>query len=202
MKRRALLEGSRRSINGIERRVRILMKLVRNGMSTGLDGLFRETADYILALEMRVKVMQIMVKTEKQEKRDVGRLMKEKDHNLEILKQEMVEKIKEQDVSRLMKERDHIDLENLKQEMEITKKSHEQRCLQFETHTWEVQAEKIKEQDVSRLMKEKNHIDLENLKQEMEITKKSHEQRCLQFETHTREVQVRLEEKKKEWIEA
>lgn len=55
----------------IARRVRILKKLVpsrreRESESepepeSGLDNLFRETADYILALQLRVKVMQVMV---------------------------------------------------------------------------------------------------------------------------------------------
>lgn len=56
--------GSRRRANGIERRVRTLKMLVPNSNSdsVGLDGLFRETADYILSLQMRVRVMQIMVK--------------------------------------------------------------------------------------------------------------------------------------------
>jgi len=63
MKRRARAEGSTvRSGYGIERRVRTLKKLIPNSESMGLDGLFRETADYILSLQMRVKVMQIMVK--------------------------------------------------------------------------------------------------------------------------------------------
>ncbi|KAJ6404076.1 hypothetical protein OIU84_012298 [Salix udensis] len=63
MKRRARVEGSTtRAGYGIERRVRTLKKLVPNSESMGLDGLFRETADYILSLQMRVKVMQIMVK--------------------------------------------------------------------------------------------------------------------------------------------
>ncbi|CAK7348460.1 unnamed protein product [Dovyalis caffra] len=63
MKRRARVEGSnRRAGYGIERRVRTLKKLVPDSESMGLDGLFRETADYILSLQLRVKVMQIMVK--------------------------------------------------------------------------------------------------------------------------------------------
>ncbi|KAJ0053454.1 hypothetical protein Pint_00838 [Pistacia integerrima] len=62
MKKKARLEGSRMPANGIQRRVKTLKKLIPKSESTGLDGLFRETADYILALEMRVKVMQIMVK--------------------------------------------------------------------------------------------------------------------------------------------
>ncbi|GFQ01544.1 transcription factor upbeat1 [Phtheirospermum japonicum] len=48
--------------NSIERKVRILKRLVPNcDSSIGVERLFSETADYILALEMRVKVMQIMV---------------------------------------------------------------------------------------------------------------------------------------------
>ncbi|KAH1191362.1 Transcription factor UPBEAT1 [Glycine max] len=55
--------GSRRgSYNGIRRRVRTLKSLVPNSDSLGLDGLFRQTADYILSLQTRVRVMQVMVK--------------------------------------------------------------------------------------------------------------------------------------------
>ncbi|GAV91136.1 hypothetical protein CFOL_v3_34535 [Cephalotus follicularis] len=60
-KNRKLLEGSRGAINRIQRKVRTLKKLVPMGKPIGLDGLFRETADYILSLQMRVEVMQIMV---------------------------------------------------------------------------------------------------------------------------------------------
>lgn len=63
MKRRRLGASRRRNGNGIVRRVRTLKRLVpKSGNSEGLDGLFRETADYILSLQMRVRVMQIMVK--------------------------------------------------------------------------------------------------------------------------------------------
>lgn len=59
MKRRG---GSRRGSSGIQRRVRTLKSLVPNSDSTmGLDGLFRETANYILSLQTRVRVMQVMV---------------------------------------------------------------------------------------------------------------------------------------------
>ncbi|KAJ7973090.1 transcription factor UPBEAT1 [Quillaja saponaria] len=65
-RRRACLEGSRRrgrTTNGIKRRVRTLKKLIpTSDDSMGLDGLFRETADYILSLQMRVRMMQVMVK--------------------------------------------------------------------------------------------------------------------------------------------
>ncbi|KAJ6343772.1 hypothetical protein OIU76_005507 [Salix suchowensis] len=63
MKRAARVQGSARRVGyGVGRRVRTLKKLIPNGGSLGLDGLFRETADYILTLQMRVQVMQIMVK--------------------------------------------------------------------------------------------------------------------------------------------
>ncbi|OMO60330.1 hypothetical protein CCACVL1_24243 [Corchorus capsularis] len=60
-------EGSRRPMmNPIEKKIKTLKKLIPNNDDElepmGLDGLFRETADYILSLQMRVKVMQIMVK--------------------------------------------------------------------------------------------------------------------------------------------
>lgn len=52
-----------REINPIEKKVKTLKKLIPNKEESmgGLDGLFKETADYILSLQMRVKVMQIMV---------------------------------------------------------------------------------------------------------------------------------------------
>ncbi|XP_052210559.1 uncharacterized protein LOC127813570 [Diospyros lotus] len=53
---------SRRSESIVDKRVRTLRKLIPKSESVGLDGLFRHTADYILSLQMRVKVMQIMVK--------------------------------------------------------------------------------------------------------------------------------------------
>ncbi|KAK7279724.1 hypothetical protein RJT34_24781 [Clitoria ternatea] len=60
MKRRV---GSRRGSNGIQRRVKTLKSLIPNSDSNmGLDGLFRETANYILSLQTRVRVMQVMVK--------------------------------------------------------------------------------------------------------------------------------------------
>ncbi|KAI9082647.1 hypothetical protein K1719_035516 [Acacia pycnantha] len=63
MKRRAqLMESSRRRAKKIERRVTKLKWLIPDGESVGLDGLFRKTVHYILTLQMRVRVMQIMVK--------------------------------------------------------------------------------------------------------------------------------------------
>ncbi|KAM0957664.1 hypothetical protein ACFX13_026374 [Malus domestica] len=56
-----LQSASRRYI-GIKRRVKTLKGLIPNSDdSTGLDGLFRDTADYILSLQTRVRLMQIMV---------------------------------------------------------------------------------------------------------------------------------------------
>lgn len=63
MKRRRLGASRRRGNYGIVRKVRTLKRLIPNSQTVGsLDGLFRETADYILSLQMRVRVMQIMVK--------------------------------------------------------------------------------------------------------------------------------------------
>ena len=62
MKRRARPEGSRRPVNPIKKKLKTLKKLIPNNESMGLDGLLRETAEYILSLQMRIEVMQIMVK--------------------------------------------------------------------------------------------------------------------------------------------
>ncbi|KAH6823907.1 transcription factor UPBEAT protein [Perilla frutescens var. hirtella] len=61
MKRRARLDRRVRPRNAVERKVRTLKKLIPNCESMGVERLFRETADYIMALQMRVKVMQIVV---------------------------------------------------------------------------------------------------------------------------------------------
>lgn len=62
MKRRGGTYSHRRGSNGIRRRVRTLKRLIPNSDSLGLDGLFQETASYILSLQTRVRVMQVMVK--------------------------------------------------------------------------------------------------------------------------------------------
>ncbi|KAI5674883.1 hypothetical protein M9H77_05833 [Catharanthus roseus] len=67
--RRARRRGSRSSTNQlIKRKVKILKKLINPNRSRSselggcdLDNLFKETADYILALQLRVKFMHIMV---------------------------------------------------------------------------------------------------------------------------------------------
>ncbi|KAE8707274.1 Transcription factor UPBEAT1 [Hibiscus syriacus] len=61
-KKRAVREGSRRVVvNPIQKKVKTLRRLIPGKDSMGLEGLFRETAEYILCLQMRVKVMQILV---------------------------------------------------------------------------------------------------------------------------------------------
>ncbi|XP_057782242.1 transcription factor UPBEAT1 [Salvia miltiorrhiza] len=47
--------------NAVERKVRTLKKLIPNCESMGVERLFRETAEYIVALQRRVKVMQTVV---------------------------------------------------------------------------------------------------------------------------------------------
>ncbi|KAF8089736.1 hypothetical protein N665_0498s0037 [Sinapis alba] len=56
-------EATRRPSRAIHRRVKTLKELLPNTKSSsqGLDGLFTQTADYILALERKVRVMQTMV---------------------------------------------------------------------------------------------------------------------------------------------
>ncbi|KAL4302093.1 hypothetical protein GQ457_10G026260 [Hibiscus cannabinus] len=54
-------EVSRRGSVPFRRKVETLKKLVPNKEAVGLDGLLREAAEYIMWLQMRVKVMQIMV---------------------------------------------------------------------------------------------------------------------------------------------
>lgn len=63
-RRRSLQFGARDESHGIQRRLRTLKRLIPNSESNsvkGLDGLFRETADYILSLQSRVRLMQMMV---------------------------------------------------------------------------------------------------------------------------------------------
>ncbi|XP_050238949.1 transcription factor UPBEAT1 [Mercurialis annua] len=63
MKNRAGLRGRSRSrtANGFQKKVKTLKKLIPNCQSVEVEGLFRETADYILSLQMRVNLMQKMV---------------------------------------------------------------------------------------------------------------------------------------------
>lgn len=60
-RRRDLLQGTRRPVSLVGKRVRVLRRLVPNGESMELDGLFMEVADYIACLQAQIKVMQIMV---------------------------------------------------------------------------------------------------------------------------------------------
>ncbi|OAY62545.1 Transcription factor UPBEAT1 [Ananas comosus] len=60
-KRRNLLEGSRKPASAVKRKIRVLQRLVPNSESTRLDELFEKAAEYIVCLQMQVKVMKIMV---------------------------------------------------------------------------------------------------------------------------------------------
>ncbi|KAM7275417.1 hypothetical protein ACFE04_017283 [Oxalis oulophora] len=69
--RKVLIKNKRKRLSrkpasnsSIEKKVKTLKKLIpRNtdDQSMGLDGLFRETADYILSLQIKVRVMQLMI---------------------------------------------------------------------------------------------------------------------------------------------
>jgi hypothetical protein len=59
--RRKLLEGYRKSVPQIVRKLQTLRRLVPGGDSTGIDDLFCAAADYILTLQMKVRVMEFMV---------------------------------------------------------------------------------------------------------------------------------------------
>ncbi|KAL0436000.1 UNVERIFIED_CONTAM: Transcription factor UPBEAT1 [Sesamum radiatum] len=67
MKRRTRLDRCIRprrnmiAIAGVERKLRILKRLIPNTESMGMERVLRETADYILALQMRVEAMKVMV---------------------------------------------------------------------------------------------------------------------------------------------
>ncbi|ONK63231.1 uncharacterized protein A4U43_C07F12740 [Asparagus officinalis] len=62
-RRRVLLEGSRNCRGRFGRRIRDLRRLVPTGESViGVDGLFKEAAEYISYLRMQVEVMQVLVK--------------------------------------------------------------------------------------------------------------------------------------------
>ncbi|CAL9060831.1 unnamed protein product [Musa banksii] len=53
---------SRKAMSCIERKLEVLQELVPNGPSVQeLDGLFREAANYIVCLQVQVKVMQILL---------------------------------------------------------------------------------------------------------------------------------------------
>ncbi|CAI0425046.1 unnamed protein product [Linum tenue] len=59
-RKQATAAGIRRPLV-VERRVGALKTLIPNCESMGIEGLYRETAEYVLGLEMMVKLMQAMV---------------------------------------------------------------------------------------------------------------------------------------------
>ncbi|XP_077231962.1 transcription factor UPBEAT1-like [Tasmannia lanceolata] len=54
--KRMLLESSRRHSSGVGKKVKSLKNLVPNGKSMELDGLFKETTDYIACLEIQIEI--------------------------------------------------------------------------------------------------------------------------------------------------
>ncbi|KAJ4721987.1 putative Transcription factor [Melia azedarach] len=61
LKKFAISRSSKRSNNGVKRKIKTLQKLVPNGKSNGLEALFTEAADYIKCLQIKVNVMKLMV---------------------------------------------------------------------------------------------------------------------------------------------
>ncbi|GMH02294.1 hypothetical protein Nepgr_004133 [Nepenthes gracilis] len=62
MRKRTLVYGSKRKrFNGIDRQIKTLQKLVRNSKTQGLEGLLCDAAEYIMSLQIRVRIMQAMV---------------------------------------------------------------------------------------------------------------------------------------------
>ncbi|KAE8719315.1 calcium-dependent protein kinase 4-like [Hibiscus syriacus] len=61
MKRGERIDVRKRGSNPFWRKVEALKELIPDREAVDLDGLFRETAEYITCLQMRVKVMRIMV---------------------------------------------------------------------------------------------------------------------------------------------
>ncbi|KAF8111362.1 hypothetical protein N665_0076s0337 [Sinapis alba] len=116
-------------------------------------------------------------------------------------------KNEEEDMHKLLKENDQYNLEisALKQELETTKREHEQQCSQMESQTltqkskWEEQC-RNEEEDMAKLTKENDqfNLDISALRQELEKTKKAYEQQCLQMESQTMLAATGLESRLKE----
>ncbi|KAJ4768093.1 Transcription factor UPBEAT1 [Rhynchospora pubera] len=58
---RRKVEGSRKPVGPIVRKIQTLRQLVPGGDMTEIDDLFCAAADYILTLQMKVRVMEFMV---------------------------------------------------------------------------------------------------------------------------------------------
>ncbi|KAJ4875063.1 P-loop containing nucleoside triphosphate hydrolases superfamily protein [Raphanus sativus] len=116
-------------------------------------------------------------------------------------------KNEEEDMHKLLKENDKYNLEisALKQELETTKREHEQQCSQIESQTmtqkakWEEQC-RNEEEDMAKLTKENDqfNLDISALRQELEKTKKAYEQQCSQMESQTMLATTGLESRLKE----
>ncbi|XP_010471464.1 PREDICTED: kinesin-like protein KIN-14G [Camelina sativa] len=116
-------------------------------------------------------------------------------------------KLEEEDMVKLMKQNDQYNLEiaALKQELEASKKEHEQQYSQMESKTmteklkWEEQ-KKNEEEDMAKLLKENDQFNLEisSLRQELETTRKAYEQQCSLMESQTMVATTGLESRLKE----
>ncbi|XP_010416204.1 PREDICTED: kinesin-like protein KIN-14G [Camelina sativa] len=116
-------------------------------------------------------------------------------------------KHEEEDMVKLMKQNDQYNLEiaALKQELEASKKEHEQQYSQMESKTmtekskWEEQ-KKNEDEDMAKLLKENDQFNLEisSLRQELETTRKAYEQQCSQMESQTMVATTGLESRLKE----
>ncbi|GMJ03670.1 hypothetical protein HRI_004036200 [Hibiscus trionum] len=62
MKKMAGRRRRRNPQSSVETKLRTLRKLIHSDGSMGFEGLFVETAEYILSLQMKIKAMEIMVR--------------------------------------------------------------------------------------------------------------------------------------------
>ncbi|XP_010428329.1 PREDICTED: kinesin-like protein KIN-14G [Camelina sativa] len=116
-------------------------------------------------------------------------------------------KHEEEDMVKLMKQNDQYNLEiaALKQELEASKKEHEQQYSKMESKTmtekskWEEQ-KKNEEEDMAKLLKENDQFNLQisSLRQELETTRKAYEQQCSLMESQTVVATTGLESRLKE----
>ncbi|XP_022152049.1 kinesin-like protein KIN-14M isoform X2 [Momordica charantia] len=136
--------------------------------------------------QSRISVLEALASNINEENQSyIGQLQQPK--QAEKTKAEEKNNFADEEVTRLVKERDESKekITMLKQELEISKKMYELRCLQVETERGE---------DATRLIKERDECKAEitTLKQDLEMAKKLYESRCLQVETESGEDLSRL----------
>ncbi|XVE58775.1 hypothetical protein DITRI_Ditri04bG0196300 [Diplodiscus trichospermus] len=153
--------------------------------------------------QSRIKVLEALASGTGEENKNVtNQLQQIKSENSKV---EEKQKVDEQEIKNLVNENDKniLEIAALKQELEIAKSMHKQRCLEKETETkgTEVGLEmRLKEQEIKDLVKEndKNILEIAALKQELEIAKSMNKQHCLEKETETKGAEVGLEMRLKE----